>query len=1156
MNKKQFSKYIKEFDFKSLFINLGWDNFQNVIPVVADDFQYNLKGIAQKRGFAIVECPPDSNGEIPLINTRKKIENNLKKIHQEHLIIYTNFSRQKQIWQFVIEEADKPRRVREIPYNTSQDTEMLYQRARGLLFNLEEEDRLTLVDVTSRVRENLAKNSEKVTKRFYTHFKKHYNSFLGFIEGIDDLIKDNDNKDKQWYASVMMNRLMFCYFIQKRGYLDNDINYLQNKLKEVRKQAGRDQFYLFYRQFLLKLFYQGLGMPRLERRLDVELGNIPYLNGGLFDVHELEKKFPDIQIRDEAFEKIFHFFDQWNWHLDTRIEASGKDINPDVIGYIFEKYINDRAAMGAYYTKEDITDYISKNTIIPSLFDRAKERYPAAFQKDGYIWNFLKTSGDAYIYDAVKTGIKSDTGLFDDLPDDIKKGFSPELEKKHVSSEGPHLYEIRKLWNKKAPTEIALPTETYRELIERRKRYAEIKEKIKNGEITEINDFITYNFNIRQFTQDILENADDPNLIQAFFKVIAGNSKHKDSTEKLVRPISILDPTCGSGAFLFAAMNILEPLYEACIEKMEQFTSETPRKYKYFHKVLAEINSEEHPNLKYYIYKSIILNNLYGVDIMHEAVEIAKLRLFLKMIGAADVDNTKPNYGLEPLPDIDFNIKAGNTLVGFATKEELLSAIEKFEGLYAKTRLEKYKEECSLVATAYERFQDAQFVTDVKSENQRNAKLELQNRLNLLNDKLNEYLAYSYGVTKFEELGGKTKLFNSENTLKQHTKEYQKWLKTHQPFHWFAEFYEIVNENGGFDVVIGNPPYIVYGLNSIEYELKNYETLKCNNLFAFCSERADELLNKDIGKFGFIVPNSSISAEQMKSFQNIISLNKYTWISNFSWRPGKLFEGADMLLAIIIFSYTKGKEKLYSTKYYKWYNEFRSSLFVNLSYIKIENIKINGSVPKLPHYHAVDILVKAQTNKYNLNYFKLQVKTKIILFYFRAVQYWIKILDKPPLFKEDGKCKTTGEMKAIYFDDNSKRYVFICLFSSNLFFLYYIIWSSCQVINNRDLLINFDYGKLSKEGIQSLIFLGGKLLMDYQNNSKIIVRNYSKRGRKFQMEKQHFYIKNSKDIIDEIDVILAQHYGFTEEELDFIINYDIKYRMGDELDNYIEQLGK
>ena len=64
-------------------------------------------------------------------------------------------------------------------------------------------------------------------------------------------------------------------------------------------------------------------------------------------------------------------------------------------------------------------------------------------------------------------------------------------------------------------------------------------------------------------------------------------------------------------------------------------------------------------------------------------------------------------------------------------------------------------------------------------------------------------------------------------------------------------------------------------------------------------------------------------------------------------------------------------------------------------------------------------------------------------------------------------------------------------------------------------------------------------------------RNYSKKGREFVMKKQYFYINKSKPIIDEIDTVLAQHYGFTEEELDFIINYDIKYRMGKELENYV-----
>ena len=121
------------------------------------------------------------------------------------------------------------------------------------------------------------------------------------------------------------------------------------------------------------------------------------------------------------------------------------------------------------------------------------------------------------------------------------------------------------------------------------------------------------------------------------------------------------------------------------------------------------------------------------------------------------------------------------------------------------------------------------------------------------------------------------------------------------------------------------------------------------------------------------------------------------------------------------------------------------------------------------------------------------------------------------------------------------------MLSSNLFFFNYVTWSSCQVVNSRDFEIDVNFEKMDVGLYEALGKLGVRLQKDYQKNSTVNVRHYSKRGRSFTMEKQYFYIKLSKPIIDEIDELLAKHYGFTEEELDFIINYDIKYRMGDEL---------
>ncbi len=87
-----------------------------------------------------------------------------------------------------------------------------------------------------------------------------------------------------------------------------------------------------------------------------------------------------------------------------------------------------------------------------------------------------------------------------------------------------------------------------------------------------------------------------------------------------------------------------------------------------FRETLKDVG--KHPNRSYFIYKSIIVSNLYGVDIMEEATEICKLRLFLKLAAQIEPDKSKENFGVEPLPDIDFNIRAGNTLVGFATEEQ------------------------------------------------------------------------------------------------------------------------------------------------------------------------------------------------------------------------------------------------------------------------------------------------------------------------------------------------------------------------------------------------------------------------------------------------------------------------------------------------------
>ena len=710
INYNETRRYLQKSNFEDLFIDeLRWDNHPGTLNVAIDKNDYVLNAIAQKRGMVVYECPQNTATEhFPDYATRRKIQKQVAQTTYEHFIIYTNADKTTQIWQWVRREPGRPDACREHRYENWQSGESLIQKLQSIAFSLDEEEQLTLVDVAGRVRGSF--DVEKVTKKFYDHFKKEHDAFLGFLTGIPDA------EMQKWYVSVMLNRLMFIYFIQKKGFLNGDIHYLRTKLTETQS----NDMDLFYKAFLCPLFFEGFAKPDNERPAEMKrlLGSIPYLNGGIFQEHQLETLHgATIEIPDTAFEKLFNFFEQYQWHLDERSLGNDNEINPDILGYIFEKYINQKQ-MGAYYTKEDITGYISKNTIIPFLFDTARRECKIAFAGDASVWKLLQEDPDRYTYDAVKKGVALE------LPEEIAVGIAD------VSK--------RTEWNTLVPEDYALPTEIWREVVARRQRYASVRTKLANGEIDNINDLITYNLNIRQFAQDVIENCEGPELLRAFWKAI---------TE-----VTVLDPTCGSGAFLFAALTILEPLYEACLDRMQIFLDElhnsNPKppvlKYDDFRKTLEQI--ERHPNRKYFILKSIIINNLYGVDIMEEAVEVCKLRLFLKMV--AQLEDVKR---IEPLPDIDFNIQAGNTLVGYATFEE----VEKPERgqLDFENAMERIKEKAADVNVLFQAFRRQQ--TTLGGTVTLADKQNLQRRLQELEDELNLYLAGEYGInTPYVTSGG------------------------------------------------------------------------------------------------------------------------------------------------------------------------------------------------------------------------------------------------------------------------------------------------------------------------------------------------------------------------------------------------------------------
>lgn len=1040
-----------------LFIEeLGWERYTATLTAQCDGQTYNLQGIAQKRDMVVFTCAASNTHTLPTHQLRNEIAAHIAHLVHEHLIIFTNPDHSEQIWRWVHKRPGRPLARHEHRHHRGQPSDSLLQKLQAIALSLDEETSLASTDVTRQVRADF--DIERITKRFYERFKAQHDALLTFLDSIPD------EALRRWYASVLLNRLMFLYFIQKKGLLASDLNYLRRHLEQSAAR-GADRYYI---DRLCPLFFDGLTRRPTERTPATHslLGHIPYLNGGLFQRHPIEQQYSDrMHIPDAAFERLFTFFEQYHWHLDEQPLRAENEINPDILGYIFEKYINQKQ-MGAYYTKEDITEYISRSTIIPHLLDQLAQHHPNN-------WNTLlaklRAEPDQYIYPAARHGTTHE------LPNHIISGLA-EIQQ-------------RAAWNQETPEDFGLPGEIWRETIDRRRRYAEHISAITAGRRTTPSDLVTANLDLQQIAQTLIKQcADAPMLITLW---------------QLLNQLSIIDPTCGSGAFLFAALNILEPLYEACLERMEQLITEPDNPHEThatLRSTLAKIDA--HPNRRYFILKSIIINNLFGVDIMEEAVEICRLRLFLKLI--AQIDKPTP---IEPLPDIDFNIRAGNTLIGYATYDD----IERTTTSAASGQHKRLFDDTIERIETRTREIDAHLVALHQSQttNADQAKQLLQDRLTALKETLNQHLARAYGIDPNKDL------------------TYERWRETHQPFHWFIEFSSIL-KRGGFDIIIGNPPYVGYSKVRRDYTVRGYATEPCGNLYALTMERALTLL-RESGRCGMIVPTASVSTESMAELHRIYDRHTQ-WHSHYAVRPGKLFVGVDMNLTISLFHKATDENRCYVTGYRRWSNGARSDrphIFNTLSYLRNPQIPNHANpYPKLGTPIEAHLLRHMHNHGRKLRQYTQPIGTTI--YYHSGGRYWRKALLN----------KLSSHYKPITVAPNIAPIVF-GLLNSQLFYWYWISNSNCMDVVNREVL---DLPTIALDTIDPNPFaaLMDRLLTAYTASNTTRVR----RGAHIHVEETNFNVQKAKPIIDDIDRLLAKHYGFNTEELDFILNYDIKYRSG------------
>ncbi len=840
-----------------------------------------------------------------------------------------------------------------------------------------------------------SRHIERISKRFYDRFQTEYAIFITRIKGIIT------NADRNGYASLMLTRLMFLYFIQHKGFLDHDTNYLSNHLKMI--QDRKDKSLNFYHGFLLILFYEGLSKQAYTPENASFLGNIPFLNIDLFKEHQIERDNPSIDIPNNAFESIFAFFDDYQWRLDEHQPRNDNELTPGILAYNFEKHVNQKQ-MGAYYTTRDITEYIAKSTIIPFIFDAAEQKRPPAFVPGGSIWQLLRENPDRYIYPAVKHGVELS------LPSAITAGLNDPSR--------------RNKWNRPAPTAFALPAETWREVVARRQRYQEIRAQLETGAIHCINDLITYNLDMRQFAQDVIETCEEPDLLQAFYESIAH--------------LTVLDPTCGSGAFLLAALDILEPLYTACVDRLDQ-----------------------HSNRRFSILKSIVTANLYGVDVMEEATQICKLRLFLKLL--ARVERLEE---IEPLPDLNSNIRTGNALIGSVRQADTYAALEQ-----KSDSAVEYSEERRLAA-----------VTPPGSA-----------------------------------------CLRQEN----------------QPIHWFVEFHRVM-QNGGFDVIIGNPPYVEYRQAGKAYQLTKYTTLPTGNLFALTMERCMSLLAPG-GRSGMIVPASATCTDGYLPLQEILLEQSALHISSFSDQQGKLFDIPHPRLCIITYKKLPAPTSVFSTPYLKPGRELREFLFQRLAYIEVTRQVKPGIIPRYGSCLEQTLHAKLHSQSHRLGDYLYKTGNHK-LYYTRKLSWFVQVTPFiPKIMNEEGEIRNPSELKTLLFQSAEYADLAFVALNSNLFYWFVTTGSDCRNLNMREVLgLPLSMDEIPVTIQQGLRKLATQLAADLQAHSELRRMSFKHTG---ILTIQCIFPGKSKPIIDEIDRVLAQHYGFTDEELDFIINYEIKYRL-------------